>query len=127
MCDCRSDWVMCFRRDCERAAALNEATSSRSNEHLNLLMTPVGASKGQARNWHTMPTSTTYDSRVGRLFNGFIAHRARSYTQSVCLSAGVRVPSSETRIVPSRYATGPAARQRPLPDAEIDGAEGLMR
>jgi hypothetical protein len=38
---------MCFRRDCERAAALNEATSSRSNEHLNLLMTPVGASKGQ--------------------------------------------------------------------------------
>jgi hypothetical protein len=47
---------------------------------------------GQARNWHTMPTSTTYDSRVGRLFNGFIAHRARSYTQSVCLSAGVRVP-----------------------------------
>jgi hypothetical protein len=92
MCDCRSDWVMCFRRDCERAAALNEATSSRSNEHLNLLMTPVGASKGQARNWHTMPTSTTYDSRVGRLFNGFIAHRARSYTQSVCLSAGVRVP-----------------------------------
>jgi hypothetical protein len=47
MCDCRSDWVMCFRRDCERAAALNEATSSRSNEHLNLLMTPVGASKGQ--------------------------------------------------------------------------------
>ena len=92
MCDCRSDWVTCFRRDCERAAALNEATSSRSNEHLNLLMTPVGASKGQARNWHTMPTSTTYDSRVGRLFNGFIAHRARSYTQSVCLSAGVRVP-----------------------------------
>jgi hypothetical protein len=31
-----------------------------------------------------MPTSTTYDSRVGRLFNGFIAHSARSYTQSVC-------------------------------------------
>jgi len=25
MCDCRSDWVMCFRRDCERAAVLNEA------------------------------------------------------------------------------------------------------
>jgi hypothetical protein len=45
-----------------------------------------------AGNWHMMPTSTTYDSRVGRFFNGFIAHRARSYTQSVCLSAGVRVP-----------------------------------
>jgi len=25
MCDCRSDWVVRFRRDCERAAALNEA------------------------------------------------------------------------------------------------------
>jgi len=25
MCDCPADWVVCFRRDCERVAALNDA------------------------------------------------------------------------------------------------------
>jgi len=37
MCDCRSDWVMCFRRDCERAAALNEANGVVWSRHINLL------------------------------------------------------------------------------------------
>jgi hypothetical protein len=25
MCDCQIDWVVCFKRDCERAAIINRA------------------------------------------------------------------------------------------------------
>jgi hypothetical protein len=36
-CECRSDWVCCFRRDCPRAASIKEA-QQRSIEHAQKLM-----------------------------------------------------------------------------------------
>jgi hypothetical protein len=40
VCDCRTDWVVCFRRDCERAVALNEVYQRQIAMTLEILGDP---------------------------------------------------------------------------------------